>query len=110
MSTDTIFRSDARLPAIAGGRRTKAFWTAVVVAIEIIVIALCAYGAFLAYNALAYGVIPHETDYAWASVAVAAVYVVICIADNQYDLLGPEWNEHRPRGEVRQLAWPSCFS
>jgi Undecaprenyl-phosphate glucose phosphotransferase len=99
MSTDTIFRSAAHRPAIAGGRRTQAFWTAVVATLEMIVIALCAYGAFLAYNALAYGAIPKEAGYAWASVAVAALYVVICIADNQYDLLGPEWNEHgRSRG------------
>ena len=98
MSTDTIFRSATHLPAIAGGR-TQTFWTAVVATLEMIVIALCAYGAFLAYNALAYGVIPEKTDYAWASVAVAALYVVLCIADNQYDFLGPEWNEHsRSRG------------
>lgn len=99
MSTDTIVRSAAHLPAIAGGRRTQAFWTVVVAALEMIVIALCAYGAFLAYNALAYGAIPQDADYAWASVAVAALYVVLCLADNQYDLLGPEWNEHsRSRG------------
>ena len=79
--------------------RTQTFWTAVVATLEMIVIASCAYGAFLAYNALAYGVIPKGSDYAWASVAVAALYVVLCVADNQYDLLGPEWNEHgRSRG------------
>jgi Undecaprenyl-phosphate glucose phosphotransferase len=98
MSTDTIFRSAAHLPAIAGGR-TQTFWTAVVATFEMVVIALCAYGAFVAYNGLAYGVIPEKAVYAWASVAVAALYVVLCIADNQYDLLGPEWNEHaRSRG------------
>ena len=99
MSIDTIFRPAAHLPAVAGGRRTQAFWTAVVVTLEMIVIALCAYGAFLAYNLLAYGAIPRETHYGWASIAVAALYAVLCIADNQYDLLGPEWNEHgRSRG------------
>jgi len=98
MSTDTIFPPAAHLPAIAGGR-TQTFWTAVVVTLEMMVIASCAYGAFLAYNALAYGAIPRDSDYAWASVAVAVTYVVLCIADNQYDLLGPEWNEHgRSRG------------
>jgi len=100
MSIDTIFRPAAHLPAIAGGR-TQTFWTAVVIALEMSVIALCAYGAFFAYHALAYHAIPGETDYAWASVAVAALYVVLCIADNQYDLLGPEWNEHgRSRGSA----------
>src|SRR6266568_2853699 len=98
MSVDTIFRPAAHLPAIAGGR-TQAFWTAVVATLEMLVIASCAYGAFLAYNALAYGAIPQDAVYAWASVAVAATYVVLCIADNQYDLLGPEWKEHaRSRG------------
>jgi Undecaprenyl-phosphate glucose phosphotransferase len=98
MSIDTIFRSATHLPVIAGGR-TQTFWTAVVATLEMMVITSCAYGAFLAYNALAYRVIPEDSDYAWASVAVAALYVVVCIADNQYDLLGPEWNEHgRSRG------------
>jgi Undecaprenyl-phosphate glucose phosphotransferase len=100
MSTDTIFRSaTTHPPVIAGGRRTQAFWTAVVVTLEMIVIALCAYGAFVAYNELAYGAIPQKAEYTWASVALASLYVVLCIADNQYDLLGPEWNEHgRSRG------------
>jgi Undecaprenyl-phosphate glucose phosphotransferase len=99
MSTDTIFRSAGQLPAIARVQRTQAFWTAAVAGLEMMVIVACAYGAFLAYNIAAYGVIPDRTDYAWASVAVGALYVALCIADNQYDLLGPEWNEHsRSRG------------
>lgn len=98
MSADTIVRPITHLPAIAV-RRTQTFWTVFVVALEMIVIALCAFGAFVAYNEFGYGVIPEEVGYVWSSVAVATVYAVLCIADNQYDLLGPEWNEHaRSRG------------
>lgn len=99
MSTNTIYPGTGRLSAIARVQRTQAFWTAAVVGIEMIVIAACAYGAFLAYTMAAYGVIFDRAEYAWASVAVGALYIVLCIADNQYDLLGPEWNEHsRSRG------------
>ena len=78
---------------------TQVFWTVVVAAIEMIVIASSAFGAFLAYSAAVYGVVFFRSDYALASIGVGALYVALCIADNQYDLLGPEWNEHsRPRG------------
>ncbi len=80
---------------------TQVFWTVVVAAIEMIVIVVCAYGAFLAYSAAVYGVVFFRMDYALASVAAGALYVALCIADNQYDLLGPEWNEHaRSRGSA----------
>lgn len=101
MSTEALVRSTGQLPAIARVQRTKAFWTAVVAGLEMIVIVACAYGAFLAYTMVAYGVIFDQASYAWASVAVGALYVVLCVADNQYDLLGPEWDEHnRSRGGV----------
>ena len=101
MSTDTTFRSAGQLPTIARVQRTQAFWTATVVGLETIVIVVCAYGAFLAYNLAAYGVIPDRTNYALASLAVGALYVILCFADNQYDLLGLEWNEHgRSRGSA----------
>lgn len=99
MSTDTFLRPTQQFPVIARVQRTQAFWTAVVAGVEMVTIVTCAYGAFLAYNLAAYGVVPDRADYAWASVAVGALYVALCIADNQYDLLGPEWNEHsRSRG------------
>ena len=99
MSTDTTFHSAAQLPTIARVYRTQAFWTVTVVGLEMMMIVACAYGAFLAYNLAAYGVIPAPADYARASVVVGALYVILCFADNQYDLLGPEWNEHcRSRG------------
>jgi Undecaprenyl-phosphate glucose phosphotransferase len=96
---DTIFRPAGQLHANARVQGTQAFWTAAVAGIEMMVIVACAYAAFLAYNIAAYGVIPDRADYAWASVGVGALYVALCVADNQYDLLGPEWNEQsRSRG------------
>ncbi|WP_198302166.1 sugar transferase [Bosea sp. AS-1] len=75
------------------------FWTVAVVSIEMITIVACTYAAFLVYSAAAYGVVFFRSDYVLASIGVGALYVALCIADNQYDLLGPEWNEHsRSRG------------
>lgn len=80
---------------------TQVFWTVVVAALEMTVIVACAYGAFLAYSAVVYGVVFFRIDYALASIATGALYVILCLADNQYDLLGPQWNEHsRSRGSA----------
>lgn len=99
MSTDALYRSAGRSSALARFQRTQAFWVVTVASIEMIVVAVCAYGAFVAYTLAVYGTIFRGGDYAWASVAVGALYVVFCFIDNQYDLLGPEWNEHsRSRG------------
>ncbi|WP_458756121.1 exopolysaccharide biosynthesis polyprenyl glycosylphosphotransferase [Afipia sp. TerB] len=99
MTIDALVRSADHPPALARIRRTQAFWTVTVAGIEMAVIVACAYGAFVAYSLAAYGVIFDKIEYVWASVAVGALYVVLCIADNQYDLLGREWSEHsRSRG------------
>ncbi|WP_051987552.1 exopolysaccharide biosynthesis polyprenyl glycosylphosphotransferase [Bosea sp. UNC402CLCol] len=101
MSTNAVYHRVQHLSATALTHRTQLFWTVVVAALEMIVIVTCAYGAFVAYSAAAYGVIFFRIDYALASVSVGALYVALCIADNQYDLLGPEWNERsRTRGGV----------
>ena len=72
-----------------------------VVSIEMIAIAASAYIAFIAYSAAVYGVVFFHSDYVVASLAAAALYVALCIADNQYDLLGPQWNEQsRSRGSA----------
>jgi Undecaprenyl-phosphate glucose phosphotransferase len=99
MSTGATFRSVAQAPALSRAQDSQGVWTAAAAAIETVMIAASAYGAFLAYNFLAYGVIPDKTTYVWASLAVGVLYVGLCIADNQYDLLGVEWNEYgRARG------------
>jgi len=99
MSTNAIHPEAQHLSKTALSHRTQVFWTVMVAAIEMIVVVACAYGAFIAYTAAVYGVIFFRIDYVWASVAAGVLYVTLCIADNQYDLLGPEWNEHsRSRG------------
>lgn len=94
MSTNAIEPRVPHLSATALSHGTQVFWTVVVAALEMIVIVACAYGAFIAYSATVYGVIFFKADYVWASVAAGALYVALCLADDQYDLLGPEWNEH----------------
>ena len=99
MSLNAMFPRAQPLAGTAPTHRTQVFWTAVVAGLEAIVIVACAYGAFLAYSASVYGVVFFRTDYALASIAMGALYVDLCVADNQYDLLGQEWNEHsRSRG------------
>jgi len=99
MSIEALYRSTGHLPAVARVQKTQAFWTVAVAGLEMAVIVACAYGAFLTYSFAVYSVIFHRADYVWASVALGAIYVCLCFADNQYDLLGPEWNEHsRSRG------------
>lgn len=99
MSTDALYRSAGRSSALARLQKTQAFWVVTVASIEMIVVAACAYGAFAAYTLITYGRIFKGADYAWTSVAIGILYVVLCFIDNQYDLRGPEWNEHsRSRG------------
>lgn len=104
MSTNAISPRERHLATVSLTRGTQFFWTVVVATTEMIVIAACAYAAFLAYSAVAYGVVFFRADYALASVGVAALYVALCIADNQYDLLGPQWNEHSCSRGVAALA------
>ncbi|MCT4495638.1 exopolysaccharide biosynthesis polyprenyl glycosylphosphotransferase [Bosea minatitlanensis] len=94
MSTNAISPRMRHLSMAVLAHGTQLFWTVLVAALEMIVIVACAYGAFVAYSAVVYGVIFFRLDYALASLAVGALYVALCIADNQYDLLGPQWNEH----------------
>jgi Undecaprenyl-phosphate glucose phosphotransferase len=98
MPTGATVHSAGHWPALSHGN-TQAFWTAAVVLTEVVVIAAVTYVAFMAYNYLGYGVIPDRAIYVWASVAMGILYGGLCIADNQYDLLGVKWNEHnRSRG------------
>lgn len=92
MSTNAIPSQERDLPASAPVHLTQVFWTVVVAAVEMSVIAACAYGAFIAYTAAAYGVFFFRIDYVQASIALAVLYGAFCIADDQYDLLGPQWN------------------
>lgn len=94
MSTNTISPPGRHFSTATLAHGTQVFWTVVVAALEMIVIVSCAYGAFLAYTAAVYHTIFFKIDYALASIGLGVLYVAFCIADNQYDLLGPNWNEH----------------
>jgi Undecaprenyl-phosphate glucose phosphotransferase len=99
MTTDATLRSAIPLQVVPQNQNTQAFWTAAAAFIEVVVIAASTYVAFMAYNFVAYGVIPDLVAYTWASVAMGVLYGGLCLADNQYDLLGAEWNEQsRSRG------------
>uniref|UniRef100_A0A9E7ZL19 Exopolysaccharide biosynthesis polyprenyl glycosylphosphotransferase n=1 Tax=Bosea sp. NBC_00436 TaxID=2969620 RepID=A0A9E7ZL19_9HYPH len=99
MTTNTLPPRTRHISTTILAHGTQVSWTVVVAAIEMIVISSSAFAAFLAYSAAVYGVVFFRSDYILASIGVGALYVVLCIADNQYDLLGPEWNEHsRSRG------------
>jgi Undecaprenyl-phosphate glucose phosphotransferase len=99
LTFDAAIRSRSWLPARAWNRTGHALWTSVAAGIEMLVIAVSSFGAFAGYNYLVYGAIPDSTHYGFASAAIGAVYGGLCLADNQYDLLGAEWNRHgRSRG------------
>lgn len=99
MTTEVTIRSPVWMPGVSRSQNAQAIWTAAIAAIEVLVIAASTYGAFAAYNLVAYGVVPDRVEYEWAAVVIGAMYGGICVADNQYDLLGPEWNQHsRSRG------------
>ena len=105
LTFDAAIRSRSWLPARARNRTGQALWTALAAGIEILVIAVSSYGAFASYDYLVYGAIPERTDYVLASAAIGAIYGGLCLADNQYDLLGDEWNRHgRSRGLAAILA------
>jgi Undecaprenyl-phosphate glucose phosphotransferase len=99
MSTDATFRSAAGANVLWRGPHAQSFWTVTAATIEVVVLSTVTYLAYMAYNYAAYGVIPNPVLYAGVSACVGLLYGAICVADNQYDLLGAEWNEHsRSRG------------
>ncbi len=86
-------------PALSPRRHAHARWAAAAAAIEMLMIAACSYGGFAAYNILAYGIVPGRPDFVLTSVLVSILYGGLCLVDNQYDLVGDEWNQHsRARG------------
>ncbi|WP_199085321.1 exopolysaccharide biosynthesis polyprenyl glycosylphosphotransferase [Bosea sp. ASV33] len=94
MSLNAIPHQEQYRSTAASNHGSQLLWTVVVATLEFSVIAACAFLAFLAYSAAIYGVLFFKIDYALASIGLAALYFVFCFVDNQYDLLGPEWNRH----------------
>ena len=85
MSTNSIASRTRHLSAAAAAHGSQIFWTVAVVSIEMITIVACTFAAYLAYSAVAYGVVFFRSDYVLASIGVGSLYVALCIADNQYD-------------------------
>lgn len=98
LPSGTFSRAEADRPAdaasVARAHNAQSAWAAAAAAIEMVAIALATYVAFIAYNLFSYGSIPAIPHYGWASVALAAIYGGLCLSDNQYDLLGAEWDHH----------------
>jgi len=58
------------------------------------VVAVTALFAFLTYYSVVWGGLPNVPSYVADSLALAGLYGAICLADDQYDLLGAAWNEN----------------
>lgn len=101
MSFDATIRSRSWLRAHSQNLQGHLLWAAVAAGIEMLMISASAYGAFIAYNRIAYGSTPIRSDYGIASVTIGAVYGGLCLIDNQYDVLGDEWSQ---LGRSRGLA------
>ena len=97
--SETTLQSTVRPPILWRDQNSHAAWAAAVAAIEVVALAASTYGAVAAYSPFVNKGILGGVDYGWVSVAVAVIYSGICFADNQYDLMGPQWTENqRSRG------------
>jgi len=88
-------------PILSRSQDAHAVWAAAVAAIEMLAVGAGTYGAAVGYNLFATKAILSGADHGWASLAVAVIYGGLCLADDQYDLLGARWNN---RGTSRGLA------
>ena len=88
-------------PILSRSQDAHAAWAATVAAIEMLAVGASTYGAAVGYSLFASKAILSGADHGWASVAVAVIYGGLCLADDQYDLLGARWND---RGTSRGLA------
>jgi Undecaprenyl-phosphate glucose phosphotransferase len=69
-------------------------WATKVAIIEFLVIATSAYLASIIYHQVVYKGVPAPAQYVAASLLLAAFYILICLIDDQYDLLGQKWVQH----------------
>ena len=69
-------------------------WATKVAIIEFLVIATSAYLASIIYHQVVYKGVPAPAQYVTASLLLAAFYILICLVDDQYDLLGQKWVQH----------------
>ena len=107
--SETTLQSTVRPPILSRGQNAHAAWAAAIAAIEVVAVAASAYGTVAAYSLLANKAVLGGVDYGWVSVAVAVLYSGICFADNQYDLMGPQWTEHRRSRGLAAVAVSFIF-
>jgi Undecaprenyl-phosphate glucose phosphotransferase len=69
-------------------------WATKVAFLEFSVIAASAFLASLVYHQIVYSSAPALVQYVSASLLLAAFYTLICLVDDQYDLLGQKWIQH----------------
>ena len=98
-----------RPPILWRGQNSHAAWAVAVSAIEVVAVAASTYGTVSAYSLFVNKAILGGVDYGWVSVAVAVIYSGICFADNQYDLMGPQWTEHRRSRGLAAVAVAFIF-
>lgn len=72
--------------------------------IEMLVVGVSAYAAFAAYDMIVYGGATGGLAYGWVSAALAFVYGILCLADDQYDLLVAEGGRRELMHGARALA------
>ncbi len=109
MTLDATIRTGAWLPVASRSRSGHALWATLAVATEVLVIAASTYGAFVLYHWFAYGLVPEHPRSGWAALAIGGIYGGLCLADNQYDLLGEEWNRRNFSRGLAAIALAFVF-
>jgi Undecaprenyl-phosphate glucose phosphotransferase len=109
MTVDATTRTSAWLPVASRNRSGQALWATVAAATEVLVIAASTYGAFVVYHWFAYGRVPDQPGAGWAALAIGGIYGGLCLADNQYDLLGEEWNRRNFSRGLAAIALAFVF-
>jgi Undecaprenyl-phosphate glucose phosphotransferase len=96
----------------AGDRRVKGslrYWVASVALIEFLIVSVTAYIVSLVYHQIVYDSHPKIAQYGIASLILAAFYSLICLTDNQYDLLGEKWRQRGISRGVGAVALAFAF-
>jgi Undecaprenyl-phosphate glucose phosphotransferase len=96
-------RSASHRERLAAGRGRVA-WVAAFASIEMLVVGVGTYAAFVAYDTIAYGGATGGAGYGWASTLLAGLYAILCLADDQYDVLVAEDGRRELMHGARVLA------
>lgn len=99
MNGDKAGARAAAIPegALAAGARPGASLVqhaARIAVVEFLVVAVVAFVASIVYHRFVYGGVPSFVQYSSASFLLAALYLLICLLDDQYDLLSEKWTRY----------------